>query len=435
MYKRTRWGWAFLALFLSLCGWLLSDLERFNLGIDLQGGTELTYKLDLSQIVENPKDVSDKVKDIISRRLDLYGLKEIRIAIEGQDRLVVTIPGGDAESTKFIKEQIEKAGNLRLQLVETSNAPKADIDRYSKEESDYLVAKTAWVTNYRAWQARKVANPSLTEKPPAEPTAPELIYRQRWDRKGPGDEMSDEPQPREALILVNRPDSVIEGNLIESAGATFDQNQRNAIAFTMRGPGATKLGDLTDRHKNERLAIVLDEQVISAPNIQSRITTNGIITGQFTPPEVNGLVTILKGGSLPTKPLLLSENTVGSVFGQASITAGFYAVLIGLVGVMITMAVYYLFGGLVANFAVLFNIVAVLSYVICFRQTLTLPGIAGILLTIGMAVDANILIFERVREERRWLDKEEDLRSEVNILRQQLHENQRAAARKPTSWA
>jgi SecD/SecF fusion protein len=402
MYKRTRWGWVCLVLFIALCCWMLTG--RFNLGIDLQGGTELSYKLDLSQIVENPEDVSNKVKDIISRRLDLYGLKEIRIAIEGQDRLIVTIPGADAESTKLIKTQIEKAGNLRLQVVETSNAPQGDIDRYLKEENEYLVAKTAWVKNYLAWQKRKKGNPSLTEKAPVEPTAPEFIYRHRWDRKDPNDpdgELSEEPERREALILINRPDSVIEGNLIQSAGATFDQNGRNAIAFTMRGPGATKLGDLTDAHQNERLAIVLDEQVISAPNIESRITTNGIITGQFTPQEVNGLVTILKGGSLPTKPLLLSENTVGSVFGEASIQSGFYAVMIGLSLVMLTMAVYYLFGGLVANFAVLFNVVAVLSYVVCFRQTLTLPGIAGILLTIGMAVDANILIFERVREERK----------------------------------
>jgi len=175
MYKRTRWGWVFLTLFVGLCCWMLSDPKRFNLGIDLQGGTELSYQLDLTHIVENPEDVANEVKDIISRRLDLYGLKEIRIAVEGQNRLVVTIPGGDAESTDFIKQQIEKAGNLRLQLVETSNAPQSDVDRYSKEEADYLARHARYVESYRAWKARVDADSSLTEKAPAEPPPPELI--------------------------------------------------------------------------------------------------------------------------------------------------------------------------------------------------------------------------------------------------------------------
>jgi preprotein translocase subunit SecD len=169
----------------------------------------------------------------------------------------------------------------------------------------------------------------------------------------------------------------------------------------MRGPGATQLGELTENHKNEFLAIVLDDRILSHPRIQSRITTNGIITGTFRPEEVTSLVTILKGGSLPTKPLLLSRDKVGSVSGEAAIAAGFKSVIVGLVAVAVVTAGYYLFAGLVANFALAINLLGVLAFVLCFHQTLTIPGIAGILLSVGMAIDANVLIYERVREERK----------------------------------
>ena len=162
-----------------------------------------------------------------------------------------------------------------------------------------------------------------------------------------------------------------------------------------------KLGQLTNDNLNTgRLAIVMDGQVISAPSIRGQITTRGQITGSFTRQEVVSIVTILNGGSLPTKPMLVSKNTVGSLLGKESVDSSKRAIVIGLIMVMTSIALYYMMAGLVANFALAFNMLAVLAYVACFRQTLTLPGVAGILLTIGMAIDANILIFERVREER-----------------------------------
>jgi len=402
MYSRTGWGWFFCTAFLALCIWLLSSTE-FNLGIDLRGGTELSYQLDLGHITDNPENVANEVKDIISRRLDLYGLKEIRIAVEGQDRLVVTIPGGDPESTKFIEEQIEKAGNLRLQLV-AANA--RDIETYKNEEANYQIAFRAWAAEYRAWKARVEADsnskgPASKEPAPKEPDRPRYVVRDHWDKRNEDGSEGTVARPVETLVLDNSPGAIVEGSSIESAAASIDENTRPAVAFKMRSEGAQKLGDLTGQNVGQRLAIVLDDRVLSAPEIKSRISTSGQITGRFSAQEVTGLVTTLNGGSLPSKPELLSRNKVGSVFGEASIRASFRAVVIGLAAVMLTMACYYLFAGLVANFALVFNIAAVLAYVVCFRQTLTLPGIAGILLTIGMAVDANILIFERVREERK----------------------------------
>ena len=392
MIKRTGWGWAAVACFIALCVWILNPFGNFkniNLGIDLQGGTELQYKLDLSGVEGAAEDVAEEVKDIISRRLDIYGLKEIRIAIEGVDRLVVTIPGGDPDSTRFIEEQIEKAGSLQLQLVVTAqenNLPAA-IEGYRTEENDWKVKYAEFVRLDRAGEA--------AERPPE----PEFLVRPLVEKQ-PVDGKDTYVKVRD-LVLSNKPDDKVDGKHIASAGASLDPDTRTPmVLFSMDTEGASTLGELTGSNVNSPLAIVLDDQVLSSPNIKSRISSSGQITGDFTTQEVNSIVTILKGGSLPTDPELISRNTVGALLGKEAVESSTKAILVGLAFVMGSIALYYLFAGLVANFALAFNIMAVLAYVACFRQTLTLPGVAGILLTIGMAIDANILIFERVREER-----------------------------------
>jgi preprotein translocase subunit SecD len=310
--RRHRWVLGALAVLFALV--LAYDLFHIanDLRVTRRGGTRLDYRIDLSLIAKDRTGVSREVRTAIARRLELYGVSYATVELTAEDRFAVLVSVADDEELGIIREQIEQVGNLRFQLVEESNSAKENVDRYSKQEVAYLVAKIEWVTNFLAWKSLKNRNPSLTEKAPIEPSAPEYIHRQRWDRTGPDGEMSDEPLVREALILINRPDDVIDGSLIKSAGATFDQNGRNAIAFTMSDAGAAKLGGLTGAHKKQRLAIVLDARVISAPMIQSRITTNGIITGQFTPQEVNGLVIVLNGGSLPAKPVFESSSKVDS---------------------------------------------------------------------------------------------------------------------------
>ena len=404
MYKKTGLGFTLLALFLALCIWLLTSTE-FNLGIDLKGGTELRYGLDLSGIPDDPNAVANEVKDIIARRLDTYGLKEIRIAIEGQDQMVVTLPGGDEESTDSIITLVEQAGNLAFQLVAEGAQHRGKLDQYRADEQAYLAKKAAWATEMRSWNERKAANPNLQEPAPVEPRAPLFLVRPEMQKEDPD---PNNPSARTSwkkvgdLVLDNRPENIVPGSLIDAAGATIDpETQSPAVSFTMKGEGATRMGELTGKNIDRRMAILLDDQIIQAPGIRSRITDSGQITGGYTQKEVQSLVTILRGGSLPTKPQLLSKNSVGSVFGKKSIQNGLYSMLIGLLVVMVAITIYYLFGGLITNFALAFNTTVVLAFVVCFRQTLTLPGIAGILLTIGMAVDANILIFERVREERK----------------------------------
>ena len=404
MIKRTLTGWVMVAVFIALCLWIVDPAGGFksiNLGIDLQGGTELQYKLDLSSVRAASEDVADEVKDIISRRLDIYGLKEIRIAIEGEDRLVVTIPGGDADSTEFIEEQIKKAGSLQLQLVVTApeNNTPAKKAEYSKEEDEYKVAYANYVTVWREWRARKDADSALTDPEPTAPSEPSYLVRPSM-RKEIVNGKSTYVEESE-LVLSNKAGDKVEGTHIDSAGGSRDPDtMRPMVTFGMDAQGSIQLGELTGSNINSPLAIVLDDQILQSPNIQSRISSNGQITGDFTDQEVTSIVTILKGGSLPTKPVLISRNTVGALLGKKAVASSFQAILIGLIMVFVSISIFYLLAGMVANFALAFNILAVLAYVACFRQTLTLPGVAGILLTIGMAIDANILIFERVREER-----------------------------------
>mgnify|MGYP003304622316 CR=1 FL=1 len=330
MIKRTLTGWVIVAVFISLCLWIVDPAGGFksiNLGIDLQGGTELQYKLDLSSVRAASEDVADEVKDIISRRLDIYGLKEIRIAIEGEDRLVVTIPGGDADSTEFIEEQIKKAGSLQLQLVVTApeNNTPAKKAEYSKEEDEYKVAYANYVTVWREWRARKDADSALTDPEPTAPSEPSYLVRPSM-RKEIVNGKSTYVEESE-LVLSNKAGDKVEGTHIDSAGGSRDPDtMRPMVTFGMDAQGSLQLGELTGSNINSPLAIVLDDQILQSPNIQSRISSNGQITGDFTDQEVTSIVTILKGGSLPTKPVLISRNTVGALLGKKAVASSFQAI-------------------------------------------------------------------------------------------------------------
>ena len=413
MIKRTLTGWVMVAVFIALCLWIVDPTDRdqagffksINRGIDLQGGTELQYELDLRSVRAASADVADEVKDIISRRLDIYGLKEIRIAIEGEDRLVVTIPGKAKEQTAFIMKQIETAGSLQLQLVVTApeNNTAAKIAEYRKEEDAYKVAVAKNVMIYREWlasqAAAKKAGAAFTDPKPTPPPEPSYLVRPSVRKEV----VNGESQLVEDSIMVlsNKAGDKVDGKNIDSAGGSRDPDtMKPMVTFGMNAEGASKLGELTGSNINSPLAIVLDDQILQSPNIQSRISSNGQITGDFTDQEVNSIVTILRGGSLEAPLTLIQRNEVSALLGQEAVASSIEAILIGLILVFVSIAIFYMLAGMVANFALAFNILAVLAYVACFRQTLTLPGVAGILLTIGMAIDANILIFERVREER-----------------------------------
>lgn len=288
--------------------------------------------------------------EVIRRRIDEDGTKEPIIQRQGLDRILVQVPG--AEDTEEVKRKIGKTAKMTFQMVDIEHS----------------------VTNAIAGQIPpgSVLLPSNEETESGEPVQMYLV---------------------EKLVRVS-------GEHLTNAQSTFDQNNRPAVNFTFDAVGGKKFAKVTANNIDKPFAIVLDGKVISAPTIQSPITGgSGIITGQFTVFETNELSLLLRAGALPAPLSILEERSVGPGLGQDSIDAGAIACIIGLIFVILYMFASYGLFGLMANFALLFNISLIIAALSTLQATLTLPGIAGIVLTIGMAVDANVLIFERIREE------------------------------------
>jgi preprotein translocase subunit SecD len=194
---------------------------------------------------------------------------------------------------------------------------------------------------------------------------------------------------------------MVSGELLENASAGFDQNSRPAVNFQLNAEGARRFGRVTGENIGRPFAIVLDGKVVSAPVIQSQIFGSGQITGNFNVSETNELALILRAGALPAPLIILEERSVGPGLGADSIAAGQIAAMVGLALVIIYMVLSYGLFGVFADIALMVNIVLILGALSALQATLTLPGIAGIVLTMGMAVDANVLVFERIREELR----------------------------------
>jgi preprotein translocase subunit SecD len=212
------------------------------------------------------------------------------------------------------------------------------------------------------------------------------------------------PKPGEptSWVVVESP-AIVDGSELRSADAVQENpaggDEGYSISFTLKPSGAQKFGTWTGQNVNAYMAVVLNDRVQSAPFIKSQISDRGQITGNFTKDSANGLALTLRSGALPAKLIYLEERTVGPSLGADSIRAGVTACLVGLGLVVLTMVVYYRWSGINAVVALLLNTVLTLGGLIVFDATLTLPGIAGIILGIGMAVDSNVLIFERIREE------------------------------------
>lgn len=280
----------------------------------------------------------DQSIEIVRRRVDETGTREPAIQRQGEDRIIVQLPGVD--DPERIKEILGKTAQLTFHLVETS------------------------VNSAKIRGTRKL--------PMAE-------------------------NPAQTISVERRP--MITGDMLTNAQPSF-QEGRPIVSFALNGIGARKFCDVTREHTNEPFAIVLDSEVISAPNINEPICGGAAqISGQFTVEETNDLALLLRAGALPAPLKVLEERTVGPSLGADSIEAGKKAGAFAVVLVLIFMVIYYGRFGMMADVALVVNMALVFAILSALQATLTLPGIAGIVLTIGMAVDANVLIFERIREE------------------------------------
>ncbi|HET6160026.1 MAG TPA: protein translocase subunit SecD [Dongiaceae bacterium] len=310
---------------------LTTDETRLTIGFTEAGLTQLKQRT-VEQSIE-----------VVRRRVDEAGTREPTIIREGEDRIVVQVPGvSDPEELKKI---IGPAAKLTFQMVDET---------------------------------------ALTGALP--PTS-------AWYDGAPGS--NEQRLPLQKRILVS-------GENLTDAQQTFDQSSLPVVSFKFDSVGSRKFGEATSKNVGKRFAIVMDNKIISAPVIKDAILGgSGIISGHFSVESARDLALLLRAGALPAALTVLEERTVGADLGADSIEAGKRACIIAIVGIVVAMILLYGIFGVFANVALIFNGILTLGALSALGATLTLPGIAGIVLTLGMAVDANVLILERVKEEVR----------------------------------
>ncbi|MBI5211717.1 MAG: protein translocase subunit SecD [Elusimicrobia bacterium] len=372
---------ALLALFLlyPTVNWYTMDaderekLETFhmrpkyllNLGLDLKGGTHLLMELDIGKL--DPKadaqDALARAIEIIRNRVDQFGVAEPLIARQGKRWIVVQLPG--VSNAAAAKDIVGKTALLEFRMQQTD------------EKAQTALGKIAELGNPFAGEHVSTAAAKLV------PEGTELF------------------RGKDSSIYLLSSSAPFTGADLETARVETGGNYGlPVVAFKFKPEAAANFANFTGANVGKNMAIVLDRVVYSAPVIKSRITGgSGIIEGQFTMQDAHNLSIVLRAGALPAPVKIIEERTIGPSLGEDSIRAGIIAVAVAGVFIFGFMAFYYKGSGLVADLALVLNLVLLLAAMAYFGATLTLPGIAGIILTIGMAVDANVLILERIKEE------------------------------------
>ncbi|MFH1239150.1 MAG: protein translocase subunit SecD, partial [bacterium] len=335
-----------------------------KLGLDLKGGMHIVMEVDTSTLDKNTSlaEAMNRAVEVIRNRIDQLGVAEPLIQKQGTRWIVVQLPG--IEDPERAVDIIGKTALLEFKLVEED----------FKKMEELLGGKKL---------SEVLASPELQLK---------LMEKGYQILPGKNDEN----------FLVKK-DAELTGAFLSDAKVAFGgQFNQPHVQIEFNREGATTFARVTGDNINRRLAIVLDNKVQSAPVIRSKIPEGkGIIEGNFTTQEASDLALILRSGALPVPLKIVENRTVGPSLGQDSITKGVTACVIGALVVFAFMWIYYRFSGLIADMALVLNLIVLLGAMAALRSTLTLPGIAGVALTLGMAVDANVLIFERIREELR----------------------------------
>jgi preprotein translocase subunit SecD len=341
---------------------------------DRSPGAGGTYTFTLKPNIERQlrEEAVVQAQQTIDRRVNELGVAEPTIARQGQngDEILVELPGLD--DVDRAKNVIGSPGQLQLKLVEQGPFP----------------------TQEAALQAYNNALP------------PDLMVV-----PGTSDPANAGAAPGSTIYYVLRRVAPITGRDLRSARQSLDQNNQPAVSFTLSNDGARRFGALTETNIGRNLAIVLDNKVFSAPRIDGRITDNGQIFGSFTTQEAQDLALVLRSGALPAELEYLSQQTIGPSLGADAIRSGILASVVGLVLIVMFMLIYYKLSGVNAVVALLFNLVILIGLMAYIGAVMTLPGIAGFVLTMGIGVDSNVLIFERIKEE---LEAGRPVRASVN---------------------
>jgi len=325
------------------------------------GSSSYLLTLGRTAIATLRQDALKQSVQTIRRRVDELGLQELVVQEHGrgENEILVQLPGVDDPGR--VKEIMQSTGMLSIMEVK-------DPQSYSSPEN------------------------ALAAKGGVMPEGSVIL--KLVDRAKGATDAADQ-----WYVLARTP--VITGRDLRSARVATDENGRPEVDFTIKSDGAQRFGRYTEANVNNMMAVVLENKVYSVATIQSRITDSGRITGRFSQQDANDLALVLRSGALPASIKYLEERTVGPSLGADSIKSGILAGVSGLIAVMLFMLLYYKRSGFNAIVSLFLNLIILMAALAYFGATLTLPGIAGVILTIGMAVDSNVLVFERIREELR----------------------------------
>ncbi|NRB35331.1 MAG: protein translocase subunit SecD [Rhodobacteraceae bacterium] len=410
-------------------GWAPSGLV--NLGLDLRGGAHLLAEVQVGDVYETRMQAMwPEIRDALRPERDVVGairrqdgpVDQLRIRIgnpDGMDRALEVVRGlarpiqtlSGAGATDI---QVRAEGDVLI--VELTEAEKTATDERTVRQSLEIVRRRIDEVGTREPTIQRQGADRILIQVPGIGSAAELkkiigttaqltfnpVVSRTADANaiaGPGDALIPSID-EEGTFYIIETSPVVTGEELVDAQPSFDQNGNPAVNFRFNTSGARKFGEYTAENIGAPFAIVLDDEVISAPVIQSHIPGgSGIITGRFTVEDSTNLAVLLRAGALPAELVFLEERTIGPELGQDSIDAGQVATIVAFAAVLVFMALSYGLFGIFANIALILNIGLLFGVLSLIGATLTLPGIAGIVLTVGMAVDANVLVFERIREE------------------------------------
>ncbi|MBX7231907.1 MAG: protein translocase subunit SecD [Bdellovibrionales bacterium] len=377
---------------------LIEKNHKNYLQILSSGNVEILVKIYDTQVAEIKKLTLDQAIGVIRNRIDEFGVSEPSISAQGENRILVQLPG--IKDSARAKELINRTAHLEFRIVSHELSPSGNFDENSKKllelvqeaekKSNYSLGKDG--LNYVTYVKR--INNDLKEKLP-----PNTMIA---FTKAP------EARTMEAgkLPQLLRTDTNIAGDLLEDAFVTYDERGQPQVGFKFGPEGSRRFGELTSKNINKQLAIVLDEVIQSSPVIQSKITSTGVISlnrgsqeDAFN--EAKLIVATLRAGALPAALEQLEERSVGPTLGSDAIEKAKLAGLVAYAFIAGFMMLYYGVMGVIASIALALNVVCLIAVLTGLGATLTLPGVAGIILTMGVAVDANVIIFERIKEEFR----------------------------------
>lgn len=377
--------------------------RAIHLGLDLKGGMHLVLEVDTAGFKEKPSDLRDRALEIVKNRIDEFGVFEPTIEKQGNSRILVQLPGVDRERALNI---IRKVAHLEFKLVsDKAQDVIKSIDKYlaKGDTSGFVEPFTSYLFgvegdigfDVRDEDSLKVV---IDQAKSVIPDELQFYFGTKETYQG--------KEVKRLYLLKKEPE--LTGETIRDAthrpyqGTELQYTGAWMIDLEFKREAARQFASVTGRNVGRRLAIVLDDVVQSAPYIRERIPQGkAVISGNFKADEARDLAIVLRAGALPAPLKIAEERSVGPSLGKDSITSGVRASLLGALFVVIFMLVYYSLTGLVANFALVLNVILLIGVLSAFGGTLTMPGIAGIALTIAMSVDANVLIFERIREELR----------------------------------